>query len=124
MFHLECQPLRHYVFTMTVPGPQARTRRAILDAAVRTLSADFGASLADIAAEAGVGRTTLHRYFPERADLLNAIAADALERSIAAAQRARVDEGSGAEALQRFCEEQFELGDTLMVIVNEPRLMA
>lgn len=102
---------------------QARTRRAILDAAVKVLSREFGAPLAEIAAAAGVGRTTLHRYFPERGDLLKAISADALEQADAAIARARLAEGPALEALERLCQELFELGDILMLLFNEPRLM-
>lgn len=108
----------------TTTAVQARTRRAILDAAVRVLSADFGAPLAEIARQAGVGRTTLHRYFPERGDLLSAIAADALERTGVAVARTRLDEGPALEALERLCQELFELGDVLMLLFSEPRLMS
>jgi AcrR family transcriptional regulator len=102
---------------------QARTRRAILDAAVRALTVDSGASLGAIAAEAGVGRTTLHRYFPDRADLLRAISADALERAGKAVERARVEEGPAPEALERLCQELFELGDVVMLLYSEPHLL-
>ncbi|MEU1179064.1 helix-turn-helix domain-containing protein [Streptomyces sp. NPDC005820] len=52
------------------------TRRAILDAAITLLATDPTASLSEVAAAAGVGRTTVHRYFPERSDLLAAIGVD------------------------------------------------
>jgi AcrR family transcriptional regulator len=102
---------------------QARTRRAILDAAVRTLTADAGASLAAIATEAGVGRTTLHRYFPDRGDLLRAISADALQRAAEAVERARIEDGPAPDALERLCQEYFDLGDVLMLLYSESRLM-
>ncbi|MGW7694593.1 TetR/AcrR family transcriptional regulator [Streptomyces asiaticus] len=73
---------------------RTRTRRAILDATVARLSADHAASLADVAEAAGVGRTTVHRYFPERSDLLAAIGADVRDRVEAATARARLDDGS------------------------------
>jgi AcrR family transcriptional regulator len=66
-------------------GTRARTRRAILDAAVVLLAGDPTASLGDVAAAAGVGRTTVHRYFPERSDLLAAISTDVLDKVEAAA---------------------------------------
>ncbi|WP_159149695.1 TetR family transcriptional regulator, partial [Dietzia lutea] len=50
----------------TETGARARTRSAILDAAVEVLAEDRQASMADIATAAQVGRTTVHRYFPER----------------------------------------------------------
>ena len=50
----------------TEGGPRTRTRRAILEAAMVVLAENGTASLADIASAAEVGRSTLHRYFPER----------------------------------------------------------
>ena len=58
---------------MSESATKVRTRRAILDAAVGALARDASASLAEVASAAGVGRTTVHRYFPERADLLRAL---------------------------------------------------
>lgn len=110
--------------TAGTTGTRARTRRAILDAAVQVLSQDSAASLADVAAAADVGRTTLHRYFPERSDLLAAISTDTLERIATATTRARLDEGSAAEALDRLCQEYFELGDVLMLAFTEPHLLS
>ncbi|RZS32464.1 TetR family transcriptional regulator [Herbihabitans rhizosphaerae] len=114
---------------MVVDGPaetgaRARTRRAILDAAVSALSRDPASSLGDIAAAAGVGRTTVHRYFAERSDLLQALSNDALDKIAVANERARLGEGGPVEALERFCKEMFELGDLLMLIFNDPQLMA
>jgi AcrR family transcriptional regulator len=103
-------------------GTRARTRRAILDAAVRVLSQQSSASLAEVAAAAGVGRTTMHRYFPERADLLTGITNDLLEKIAAAAGRARPDAGPAMAAMERLCQAFFALGDGLMLTVNEPHL--
>ncbi|WP_043622442.1 TetR/AcrR family transcriptional regulator [Nonomuraea candida] len=100
--------------TAAPTGARARTRRAILDAALSVLAAKPAASLSDIAAAAGVGRTTIHRYFPERSDLLAAIGSYLLERIDLATARARPDDGTGAEALERVCQEYFELGDVLL----------
>ena len=68
-------------------GVKNRTRQAIIDAAIDLLAANPACSLGDIAAAAQVGRTTLHRYFAERADLLAAVGAEGgerLERAVAA----------------------------------------
>ncbi|MDQ3403997.1 MAG: TetR/AcrR family transcriptional regulator [Actinomycetota bacterium] len=105
-------------------GTKARTRRAILDAAVAVLSKDTSASLADIATAAGVGRTTVHRYFPERSHLLTAINTDAWERIAEATQRARLHDGDAVAALDRLCQAYFDLGDVLMLIFNEPSFAA
>ncbi|MFC8191986.1 TetR/AcrR family transcriptional regulator [Cellulomonas sp. NPDC057328] len=102
--------------TAAAGGPRARTRQAILDAAIATLAADPGASLATVAERADVGRTTLHRYFPERADLLDAVARHAVAAIAAAHARARLDEGTALEALLRVAQEYLELGDLLTIL--------
>jgi AcrR family transcriptional regulator len=104
-------------------GVRARTRRAILDAAVETLTRQPGASLGDIAAAANVGRTTVHRYFPERADLIDAISADALEKAAHATVRARLDEGAAPAALARLCQEFFEFRDVFLLLFTMPDLL-
>jgi AcrR family transcriptional regulator len=68
-------------------GTRARARRPILDVGVQVLSQQSGASLAEVADAAGVGRTTMHRFFPERADLLVGIGTDLLERIAVATER-------------------------------------
>jgi AcrR family transcriptional regulator len=105
-------------------GSRARTRRAILDAATAVLAKDPGASLGEIAVAAGVGRTTVHRYFPERSDLRTAVLTDVFEKIEAATERARLDEGPAPQALERLCQEYFELGDGLTLIFNDPQLMS
>ncbi|WP_273653713.1 TetR/AcrR family transcriptional regulator [Cellulomonas fimi] len=97
-------------------GARARTRRAIVDAAIRTLAQDAGASLGQIADTADVGRTTLHRYFPERSDLLAAVAEEAGTRLAAVADRARLDDGPGLDAILRACQECLRLGDLLTLV--------
>ncbi|MEV0618365.1 helix-turn-helix domain-containing protein [Nonomuraea sp. NPDC050404] len=102
---------------------RSRTRQAIIRAAVEVLGVDSAASLSDIADAAGVSRTTVHRYFAERADLLEAISQDALERFALGAERADLDTGSAAEALDRLCQELFELGDVVLLLFSEPQLI-
>lgn len=102
-------------------GARARTRRAILDAAVTVLSGNATASLSEVAQAAEVGRTTLHRYFPERSDLLQALGQESVAAVVLAIERSRPDDGTGLEALQRMCHELFELGDLLMMVFNQPQ---
>ncbi|MFB9961609.1 TetR/AcrR family transcriptional regulator [Sinosporangium siamense] len=94
---------------------RARTRQAILDAAVTVLTDNPSASLGEVARAAGVSRSTLQRYFAERTDLLEALSVYAYERVEEATERARVDEGDVVRALTRVLEEYFELGDILML---------
>jgi TetR/AcrR family transcriptional repressor of lfrA len=99
-------------------GSRTRTRQAIVDAAIEVLARNPGASLGDVAAAANVGRTTLHRYFAERADLTAALRAEAVNRLCQATERARVADGTGAAAIRRLCQEYFDLGDVLSLIFN------
>ncbi|WP_191090022.1 TetR/AcrR family transcriptional regulator [Nesterenkonia ebinurensis] len=93
----------------------ARTRQAILDAAVETLRRDPAASMAAIAETAGTARSTLHRYFPERSNLIAALQELADEQVTRATERARPNEGTGNEALMRVCQEYFELDELIAV---------
>ncbi|MEL7978295.1 helix-turn-helix domain-containing protein [Isoptericola sp. F-RaC21] len=95
---------------------RARTRRAIVEAAVRELARDAATSLGQIADAAGVGRTTLHRYFPDRAALLDAVATETVARLTDAQARARLEEGDAREALLRLCPEYLLLGDLLTLL--------
>jgi AcrR family transcriptional regulator len=105
-------------------GLRARTRRAILDAAFAALIKNPSATLGDVAATAGVGRTTIHRYFPERAALLSAMGQDVLDKINTATLKARPEEGPAIGVLDRLCQEYFELGDYLMLAYMEPKMRA
>src|ERR1051325_1928203 len=96
---------------MVISGPRARTRQAILEAAVTVLSRRPTATLSDVADAAQVGRTTVHRYFPDRASLEDALSLHLLAQIRGAAGRARLDEGTGREAVLRVGRELFDLGD-------------
>jgi AcrR family transcriptional regulator len=61
-------------------------------------------------------------YFPERSDLLAAISADVLDKVETATERARLDDGPAAKALERLCQEYFELGDGLTLMFDTPQL--
>jgi TetR/AcrR family transcriptional repressor of lfrA len=101
-------------------GRPDRTRRALLDAAVTVLTKDSSASLAEVAAVAGVGRTTLHRYFPTREGLVRALVVDALDRVEEAIASARPGEGPVLEALQRVTDTVVPLGPSLAFLHAEP----
>lgn len=100
-------------------GARTRTRRAIVAAAIDVLAVDGGASLSQIAAAAEVSRTTVHRYFAERADLVRAVADEIVAQVSGATERARLDLGPAPEAIVRLCREYFELGGVLTVLFNE-----
>jgi len=128
MFHLSQANTRYgadnlWSVAQNERGARARTRQAIIAAAIEVLGQNPAAALSDIAAAAEVGRTTLHRYFPERSDLLRAVAAESSARLDRATANARLEEGTGAEALQRLCREYFDLGNLLSLIFNEPQCL-
>ncbi|MFI9386884.1 TetR/AcrR family transcriptional regulator [Kutzneria sp. NPDC052558] len=66
--------------TRPLRADSERTMRAILDAADRVLARDPAATLQQIADEAGVARTTVHRRFASREALLEALGQDMLEQ--------------------------------------------
>jgi TetR/AcrR family transcriptional repressor of lfrA len=89
------------------------------------LSDDPTTSLGDIATAAEVGRSTLHRYFPERSDLLRALALHVHALSNAAIERAEPDCGPPVDALRRVVECQLDLGPIVRFVYGgEPTIMA
>ncbi|TLH80775.1 TetR family transcriptional regulator [Mycolicibacterium cosmeticum] len=107
-----------------VSGPRGRTRRAIIDAAVTVIAGNPAATMADIAAAAGVGRSTLHRYFSERSDLMRAVALHVHEVSTAAIAAADPACGPVDAALRRVVESQLDLGPIVLYIYTDPTLLA
>jgi AcrR family transcriptional regulator len=105
---------------MVESGSRSRTRRAILDAAVRVFAQRRAASLADVAAEANVARSTLHRYFPDRAELVQALADDLLDVFERVIAEAETDKGPAREALQRLIGGYLELGQRIYFLFSEP----
>lgn len=99
------------------PSPTARrTRRVIVGAAIETLALDPAATLAEIADAGDVSRSTLHRHFTDRDDLLAAIDAECRVRFAAAASAARLGEGRVLESLDRLAQEYLELGPVLGLV--------
>lgn len=96
------------------------TKDAIMEAAFELLSRNLGASLAEIAERAGVGRATLHRYFASREDLMRTLAMTALKEMDAAAEDACADATSYAEAARRTLEALIPLGDRHGFLTREP----
>jgi AcrR family transcriptional regulator len=68
--------------------PWRGTKPALLDIAAEVLVADPAASLAEVAEAAGIGRTTLHKHYATRDDLIRAVghrAIDLWEQAVDAA---------------------------------------
>ncbi|WP_033424474.1 TetR/AcrR family transcriptional regulator [Actinomadura flavalba] len=110
--------------TESVTGVRGRTRRAILAAAAAVLARDRAATVADIARAADVGRSTVHRYFPERDDLVRAVVEDSLEVVERAGADARLDQGTPLEALRRLIAGYVAAGDRIRFLWGDPDVLA
>lgn len=93
---------------------------AILDAAAVVL-AERGpaASMAEVADAAGVGRSTLYRYFPSRETLLAALADTALAEAGERIRQARLDAVPVEEAVARLARAFVAVGTRYLVLVRE-----
>ena len=104
-------------------GPRGRTRRAILTAAASVLAHDRTATLADIAAAADVGRSTLQRYFPDREELVGAVVTDSLDALGRAVAEAALDQGPPLEAMRRLITAMVDLGDRVLFLYGDPGVL-
>lgn len=104
----------------TTTAAQLRTRTAILRAALRVLINDRSASMSEVAKEANVARSTLHRYFPERSDLIAAADGYATQQIAEVLDQVHLDQGSAADALVRIAHEYFLRWDAVMWNFVEP----
>jgi AcrR family transcriptional regulator len=104
-------------------GVRDRTRRAILGAAASVLARDRGATLAEVAAAAGVGRSTLHRYFADREQLVQAAVEDSLRALDQSMEDAALDQGPPLEAMRRLVAAMVGVGDRLLFLFGDPRVL-
>lgn len=111
----------------TVP-PRRRSRRsdaersvvAILDAARTVLGEHPDATIADIAAAAGVTRQTVYAHYSSRDALLAAVIDRATDDAAAAIDTARLDDGPAADALARFLDAGWSTLDRYPLLLNLP----
>jgi AcrR family transcriptional regulator len=100
------------------------SRDSILAAAVRRLNTDPRASMADLAAAAGVGRATLHRYFSTRDELLHELGTRSHNRWEQSMTEAGIEEAIGSgdagrieaclrDLLRRYLADHDEFGFAL-----------
>ena len=62
----------------TERGPRARTRRLMLDTAIRLMQDGVTPSVSEAAEAAGVSRATAYRYFASQAALVQAVVDEGL----------------------------------------------
>ncbi|MCG7309216.1 TetR/AcrR family transcriptional regulator [Brachybacterium sp. ACRRE] len=87
-----------------------RNRARILAAAPDAFRKDPDASVADIAAEAGIGRMTLYGHFKTRAELIEAALVESIEKGDEVLADVPLD-GDPASALQRLIASSWTLVD-------------
>ncbi|MEM9600140.1 MAG: TetR/AcrR family transcriptional regulator [Pseudomonadota bacterium] len=96
------------------------SRQAVIEAAFETFARNPGASLADVAARAGVGRATLHRHFNSRDDLMAALAREAMAELDAAVDGATADAPTHTDGLRLALAAIVPLADRQWFLANEP----
>ena len=98
----------------------ARVSAAILEAAAAVL-AERGeqASMADVAAAAGMARATVYRYFPNREALFEALGRLAVEEAGERLQAGRLEEVAVPEAFERAVRALVAVGDYFVVVSRE-----
>jgi len=97
-----------------------QTRDAIIEAAFQIFGGNPGASLADVAERAGVGRATLHRHFSGRDDLMVELARTAVRELDAAIDTAVADAPSHSEALRLSLKAIIPLASRQWFLAREP----
>lgn len=104
-------------------GARNRTERAIVAAAVRIWAIERRATLPEIAEAAEVGRTTLHRYFPERDGLVRAAVEHALEVIGAAIAEAQPETGHPRDAMRRVVAALASTSEAIMFVFGDQSLI-
>ncbi|MER6506355.1 TetR/AcrR family transcriptional regulator [Nonomuraea sp. NPDC001636] len=97
-----------------VPARRADAERniaAILEAGTRLLSADPGASVAEIAKAAGVGRVTLYGHFPSREALVDAVLDHTVGLADAILEDEALDTAPAPEAMAGLLHSSWEILD-------------
>ncbi len=95
------------------------TAEAILEAGFAVLSRNPGANVAEVASEAGLTRATLHRYFPSRQTLVEALAERALQEMEDAVATACAEVTSAGEGLEKSMFALIPLGDRHGFLAHE-----
>ncbi|MFD7496743.1 TetR/AcrR family transcriptional regulator [Streptomyces sp. NPDC059832] len=100
-----------------------RTERAVVTAAVSVWARDRAATLPQIAEAAEVGRTTLHRYFPEREGLVRAATEHALEVVGGSIAEAEPHRGHPLAAMRRVVAALASASEAIMFAFGDQSLL-
>jgi AcrR family transcriptional regulator len=111
------------VSTKQLSGVQARTRAAILAATASALAANRTATMPEIATVAGVGRTTLHRYFADRETLIYEATLDSIRVLTEAVDEAATEDGPALDAMRRFITAGVSISERLVFIFGDPAVL-
>lgn len=98
-------------------------RQNILDSAGAVLARTPGASVAEIASAAGVGRATLYRFFATREELIRALALESLRQIDKATQSIPYDTMTAEHGLSETFDAIVPLGDRFHFLSNEPAVV-
>ena len=104
-------------------GVQTRTRAAILAATAYALAVNRTATMPEIATAAGVGRTTLHRYFADRATLIYEATLDSIRVLTEAVDEAATEAGPALDAMRRFITAGVSIGERLVFLFGDPAVL-
>jgi TetR/AcrR family transcriptional repressor of mexCD-oprJ operon len=100
---------------------RAATKHGILVSAASVLAARQGASMAEVAAAAGIARGTLYRHFPTRESLLRALEGAANEEAGRRLAEANLDGVPVDEALARVDRALVAVGEDFIELLRERR---
>lgn len=102
---------------------QNKSEQAVLRAAAEVLSANPGASLAQVAEKAEVGRATLYRHFPSRKELIRALALESIREIEESTADIESRATSARHALQLILVAVAPLGERYNFLTREPELL-
>ncbi|NEO87209.1 MAG: TetR/AcrR family transcriptional regulator [Spirulina sp. SIO3F2] len=97
-----------------------KTQQALLQTLTPVLACNPGASLSEIAKQAGIGRATLYRHFASRDALVKAVAMDAIAAFDQATAEVKVQNLNAGDALLAFLQKVIPLGDRFHFLAIEP----
>jgi AcrR family transcriptional regulator len=95
-------------------------RPNLFDSVASALAREPGSSMQEIAAAAGVSRTTLHRVFGDRATLVERVSEHVLADCSRIFDEAGIDEAPVGEAFDRLIEAPFPLAKAYALMLAEP----